>query len=92
MAFYVYLLECRDKSLYCGWTTDLEKRVKVHNSGKASKYTRVRRPVRLVFSESAETKSLAMKREFEIKSFSRPKKLFLIKTGKNRISQKNKKD
>ena len=70
----------------------MEKRVKAHNSGKASKYTKVRCPVRLVFSESAETKSLAMKREFEIKSFSRPKKLSLIKTSKNSGSQKNKKD
>ena len=78
MLFFVYLLECRDKSLYCGWTNDLEKRVKAHNSGKASKYTCVRRPVRLVFFEESKTKSAAMKREAEIKSFSREKKLSLV--------------
>jgi len=92
MSFFVYLLECCDKSFYCGWTIDLEKRTKAHNSGKASKYTRVRRPVKLVFFEESKTKSAAMKREFEIKSFSRAEKLSLIKSGKNTISQKNKKD
>ena len=78
MSFLVYLLECRDKILYCGWTNDLKKRTKAHNAGKASKYTRVRRPVRLVFFEESETKSAAMKREAEIKSFSRQQKLALI--------------
>ena len=92
MPFFVYLLECRDKSLYCGWTIDLEKRIKAHNSGKASKYTRARLPVKLVFFEEIKTKSLAMKREFEIKSFSRAKKRFFIQINKNRTVQKNKKD
>ena len=78
MPFFVYLLECRDKSLYCGWTNDLEKRAKAHNEGKASRYTRARLPVRLVFFEKAKTKSLALKREAEIKSFPRKKKLSLI--------------
>ena len=77
MAFYIYLLECSDKSLYCGWAIDLKKRIKAHNAGKASKYTRARLPVELVFFEEAETKSAALKREFEIKSFSRKKKLAL---------------
>ena len=88
MPFFVYLLECRDKSLYCGWTINLERRTKAHNEGKASKYTIVRRPVRLVFFEESKTKSAAMKREFEIKSFSRAKKLSLIKSDKNTILQK----
>ncbi len=92
MVFYVYLLECRDKSLYCGYAKDLKKRTELHCRGKASKYTRVRRPVKLVFFETAKTKSNAMKREFEIKSFSRKKKLSLIKTSKNTCLQKNKKD
>ncbi len=82
MAFYVYLLECCDKSLYCGWTIDLKKRLKKHNEGKASKYTSVRLPVRAVFFEKVKTKSLALKREFEIKSFSRKKKLALIATSR----------
>ncbi len=77
MQFYVYLLECSDKSLYCGWTINLKKRLKAHNSGKASKYTRARLPVELVFFEGAKTKSAALKRESEIKSFSRKKKLSL---------------
>ncbi len=93
MSFFVYLLECRDKSLYCGWTNDLEKRVKEHNSGKASKYTKVRRPVKLVFFEESKTKSAAMKREFEIKSFSREKKLSLVALAQlNSLSLRNKKE
>ena len=79
MDYFVYLLECWDRSLYCGWTNNLEKRLKLHNEGKASKYTRVRRPVKLVFSEKQKDKSQALKRELEIKSFSRQKKLALIK-------------
>ena len=79
MDCFVYLLECRDKSLYCGWTNNIEKRLKLHKEGKASKYTRVRRPVKLVFSEKQKDKSQALKRELEIKSFSRAKKLALVK-------------
>ena len=46
---YTYLLECSDGTFYCGWTNDLEKRVKAHNSGRGAKYTKPRRPVRLVW-------------------------------------------
>ena len=53
---YTYLLECSDGTLYCGWTNDLEKRVKAHNSGRGAKYTKSRRPVRLVWYETFETK------------------------------------
>ena len=49
---YTYLLECSDGTLYCGWTNDLEKRVKAHNSGRGAKYTKSRRPVRLVWYET----------------------------------------
>ena len=57
---YTYLLECSDGTLYCGWTNDLEKRVNAHNSGRGAKYTKPRRPVRLVWYETFETKEEAM--------------------------------
>lgn len=76
--FYIYLLECSDKTLYCGYTDNLEKRLKVHNSGKGAKYTRSRLPVRLVYSEQFETKHDAMHREAEIKKLSRADKLRLV--------------
>ena len=64
---YTYLLECSDGTLYCGWTNDLEKRVKAHNSGRGAKYTKSRRPVRLVWYETFETKEEAMSREVKVK-------------------------
>ena len=64
---FVYLLRCSDNSLYCGWTTDLEKRIEAHNSGRGAKYTKSRRPVELVYYEECESKSAAMKREWFIK-------------------------
>lgn len=75
---FVYILECRDKTLYTGWTTDLEKRIVAHNEGKGAKYTRIRKPVKLVYYEILEDKSMALKREYEIKQYSREKKLALI--------------
>ena len=74
MDFYVYLLECNDKSFYCGYSSNLDARVEAHNKGTGGKYTRARRPVKLVYSEEAETRSNAMKREAEIKKFSRKEK------------------
>ena len=75
---YTYILRCADGSLYTGWTNDLEKRLKRHNAGLGSKYTRARRPVELVYSESFSDKSAAMSREAEIKRLSRAEKLQLI--------------
>ncbi len=80
--FFVYLLECRDKSLYCGYTNDLEARVRLHNEGKAAKYTKPRRPVRLAYFEIKESKSQAMKREAEIKKMLRGQKLALIASAR----------
>ena len=71
---YTYLLECSDGTLYCGWTNDLEKRVKAHNSGRGAKYTKSRRPVRLVWYETFETKEEAMSREVKVKQLSRKQK------------------
>ncbi len=75
---YTYILECADGTLYCGWTTDLEKRVMKHNAGKGAKYTRSRIPVRLVYYETFETKEEAMSREWDIKQLSREEKRKLI--------------
>jgi len=74
MVFYVYLLECSDKSYYCGYTSDLKRRVEEHNSGTGGKYTRTRTPVKLIYHEKCESRNLALKRECEIKKFSRKKK------------------
>lgn len=76
--YYVYLLRCADGSLYCGYTTDLTRRVQVHNAGKGAKYTRSRRPVLLVYREAFSEKSAALRREYAIKRLSREEKLALI--------------
>ena len=78
MSNYTYILKCADDTLYCGWTNNLEKRLAAHNAGTAAKYTRTRRPVKLVYYEEFETKQEAMSREFHIKRMSRLEKLALI--------------
>lgn len=75
---YTYILKCADGTLYCGWTNDLEKRVKMHNEGKGAKYTRCRLPVTLVYYEEYETSVEAQRREYQIKQLSRAQKLELI--------------
>ncbi|MCX6703214.1 MAG: GIY-YIG nuclease family protein [Candidatus Zambryskibacteria bacterium] len=76
MKYFTYILECRDMTLYVGYTTDLEKRLLKHNTLKSgAHYTKIRRPVKLVYSESFDTLSEALKREYEIKTWSREKKL-----------------
>ena len=74
----VYLLRCSDGSLYTGITNDLPKRLKAHATGKASKYTRSRLPVRLAYSEPQRSKSAALKREAAIKKLPRRMKLTLV--------------
>ena len=76
-----YILECKDQTLYTGYTTDLDRRLKVHNEGKGAKYTKVRRPVKLVYHETFDNKSEALKREYALKQLSRKQKLALIKEG-----------
>ena len=78
---YTYLLECSDGTLYCGWRNDLETRVKAHNSGRGAKYTKSRRPVRLVWYETFETKEEAMSREVKVKQLSRNQKDELVAHG-----------
>lgn len=81
---YTYILECSDGTYYCGWTNDLEKRLSAHNNGTASKYTRIRRPVKLVYYETFETKQEAMSREYHIKQLKRKEKESLIKQFENK--------
>ncbi|WP_066302003.1 GIY-YIG nuclease family protein [Bacillus sp. FJAT-29937] len=69
-----YVLQCRDHSLYAGYTNNLEKRIMLHNEGKGAKYTRGRGPVRLVFSKAYDNKSDALKAEYEFKQWPRKKK------------------
>ena len=75
---YIYIVKCSDGTLYTGYAKDIEQRIAKHNAGKGAKYTKVRLPVTLVYSEVFETKSAALKREYEIKTFSRQKKLQMI--------------
>lgn len=73
-----YILECSDKTLYTGWTNNIEKRLEAHNCGQGAKYTRGRRPVKLVYLELHDTKQEAMQREAWIKRLSRTEKEALI--------------
>lgn len=77
---YVYILKCKDDTFYTGWTVNLDKRIQTHNAGKASKYTRARLPVQLIYFETFENKIFAQKREYEIKQLSRPQKISLIES------------
>lgn len=76
--WYLYILQCGDGSLYTGITTDVEKRLEAHRSGKGAKYTRGRSPLELKYREACGTHSDALKRELEIKHLSREEKLALI--------------
>lgn len=77
-ANYTYILKCSDGTFYTGWTNDLKKRLKSHNLGKGSKYTKVRCPVELVYYEVFDTKEEAMSREWHIKRLSREEKHKLL--------------
>lgn len=78
---YVYILRCSDDTLYTGWTTDLERRLAMHNSGKGAKYTKSRGPCTLVYFEELPDKSHALRREAAIKKLSRKEKLMLIQSA-----------
>jgi putative endonuclease len=81
----VYILQCRDKSLYTGITTDLARRLAEHTSGVASRYTSSKGAKKVVYTETHPNRSAALKREAEIKSWRRIKKLGLIKLGKVKV-------
>lgn len=82
--WHIYILLCSDNSLYTGATNNLDKRFLDHSNGKGAAYTRSHKPLKLLYSEQFETKSEALKREIEIKSWSRVKKIaaFGLKIGK----------
>ena len=82
---YVYLLRCGDGTLYCGWTTDLDKRLQAHNSEMGAKYTRYRLPVELVYFEAYEDRHKALSREWQVKRLSREEKLALLRDRKREI-------
>lgn len=77
--WYVYILQCADGSLYTGITNDPDRRLEQHNAGTASKCTRTRRPVKMVYREKVDNKSAALKREYAIKQLPRAEKTALIK-------------
>lgn len=79
MPFFCYILECADGTYYTGWTTDPHRREKQHNKGIGSKYTRMHRPVKLVYIEEASDRSSAMKRERTIKTYTHLRKQKLIR-------------
>lgn len=76
--YYVYMLRCRDQSLYTGITNNLKRRLSLHSNGKASRYTRARLPVELVYLEECDDKSAALKREHKMKSMKKQEKEQLV--------------
>ena len=79
--WYLYILRCRDGSLYTGITTDVDKRFEAHASGKGAKYTRGRGPLTLVYREECSDHSAALKRELEVKKLTRQEKELLIQNS-----------
>jgi putative endonuclease len=79
VTWFVYILKCRDGSLYTGMTNDLPHRLSVHRSGRGGAYTRSRLPVRLVYSERRRTRGAALRREAELKRLPRSAKLALVR-------------
>ncbi|MCK5241531.1 GIY-YIG nuclease family protein [bacterium] len=79
MSYFIYILQCSDKSYYTGYTPDIQKRLAVHQTGRGSKYVHSRRPFKLVYQEKYPTKRLAMQREIEIKRLTHDQKKALIK-------------
>jgi len=82
MNCYCYIVECADGTYYTGWAVNPEKRVAVHNQGRGARYTRTRRPVKLVYIEELPDRTSAMKREIAIKKMERERKRKLIGEGK----------
>ena len=84
--WYLYILRCRDKSLYTGITTDVERRLKEHNAGKGSRAVRGKRPAVLVYRETIKSRSLALKKEAQIKKLTHAEKLTLANSWSERPS------
>ena len=79
--YFVYLIECNDKSIYTGITTDVARRFKEHKNGEGGHYTSSKKVIKILYTEQCKTRSEALKREAEIKGWKREKKLALIKTN-----------
>ena len=80
---FVYIVQCADGSFYTGWTTDPERRLREHNAGRGSRYTRTRRPLKLAYLEPQPDRSTAMRRERRIKTYTRDQKQALIDSYQN---------
>lgn len=78
MPYFCYIVECTDGTFYTGWSTDPERRMKVHNAGRGARYTSQRRPVKLVYVESVDDHSTALKRERALKKLDHPRKQKLV--------------
>ncbi len=83
--YFLYIIECKDKTLYTGITTDVSRRFKEHSLGKGGNYTRSRGVRKLLYTEKHPDRSEASKREHEVKSLTRKEKLVLLRTGKSRF-------
>ena len=83
----VYMLKCKDNTLYTGYTNDLDKRLKMHTNGKGAKYTRGRGPFQVVFIEKFPSKEMALKKEYQIKQLSRKGKFQLIREKLKEVMQ-----
>jgi putative endonuclease len=83
----VYMLKCKDNTIYTGYTNDLEHRLKMHKEGKGAKYTRGRGPFQVVYIEKHEEKQKAMQREYQIKQLSRIEKIQLIRNWLKEVIQ-----
>ena len=86
--WYLYILRCGDGTFYTGITTNVDKRLAVHRAGKGAKYTRGRAPLELVYCETCESHSDALKREWEVKALSRDQKQLLIQNFLDKIAPK----
>lgn len=86
--YCAYIIECSDQTYYTGYTTDIDKRIRVHNSGKGAKYTRARLPVVLRYVKSFETKREAMQYEWSIKQLTRTQKKQLMEGTTNELTEK----
>ena len=84
MPFYCYIVQCNDGSFYTGWTTDPARREKQHNAGTGARYTRMHRPVKMVYIEEQPDRASAMKREVAIKRLPRAAKAKLVTTKRER--------
>lgn len=81
--WYLYILQCRDGTLYTGITDDVSRRLEQHNSGKGAKYTRGRGPLKLIYQERCGTHGDALRREIQIKRMTRQEKLRIVNLTKN---------